>query len=154
MTSQSSQVRSPRFNHVAMSLPADSLDASGRAEIVNFYEKVFGWEELSVMTVDRQRLVLSCHTYEQFVFLVAEDAPMTAPLMDHFGLSVASESELDAVLQRAKEYQKTDDRVRIIDKTTDDHGMLTITSIYISYLLPMMVEIQHWNFTDGRSDNN
>jgi hypothetical protein len=106
------------------------------------------------MTVDRQRLVLSCHTYEQFVFLVAEDAPMTAPLMDHFGLSVASESELDAVLQRAKEYQKTDDRVRIIDKTTDDHGMLTITSIYISYLLPMMVEIQYWNFTDGRSDNN
>jgi len=69
-------------------------------------------------------------------------------------LSVASESELDAVLQRAKEYQKTDDRVRIIGKTTDDHGMLTITSIYISYLLPMMVEIQYWNFTDGRSDNN
>ena len=34
----------------------------------------------------------------------------------------------------------------MIDKTTDDHGMLAITSIYIGYLLPMMVEIQWWEF--------
>jgi hypothetical protein len=48
--------------------------------------------------------------------------------------------------RRAKAYQEKDDRVDIVDKKTDDHGMLAITSIYIGYLLPMMVEIQWWDY--------
>ena len=39
-----------------------------------------------------------------------------------------------------------DPRVEIIDKHVDDHGMLAITSFYVGYLLPMMVEIQWWDF--------
>ena len=27
-----------------------------------------------------------------------------------------------------------------------DHGMLAITSFYVRYLLPMMIEIQWWDF--------
>ena len=34
-----------RFNHVAMSMPADSLDEAGRADICRFYSEVFGWQE-------------------------------------------------------------------------------------------------------------
>ena len=56
--------RNPRFNHVAMSLPADLLGEERRGEIVRFYDEVFGWKELPMMTEDRHRLVLSCYTYE------------------------------------------------------------------------------------------
>ena len=55
-------------------------------------------------------------------------------------------AELDAVLEKAKAYQARDDRVDIIDRETTDHGMLAITSIYVGYLLPMMVEIQYWDY--------
>ena len=140
--------RSPRFNHVAMSVPADLLDPTGRGEIVRFYDEVFGWKELPTMTEDRHRLVLSCYTYEQFVFLISEDDPMTCPRLDHYGMSVETEVELDEMLARAKAFAEHDDRVDIVDKKVDDHGMLAITSFYVAYLLPMMVEVQWWDFKE------
>ena len=139
--------RPPRFNHVAMSVPAELLDAQGRADLVAFYNEVFGFEELPTMTQDRRRLVFGCYTIEQFVFLIAgDDPPMTCPRLDHYGFSVGSEAELDEFLARAKAFQAKDPRVDIIDKHVDDHGPLAITSIYVGYLLPMMVEVQWWDF--------
>ena len=136
----------PRLNHVAISMPHAALDDTGRAEILAFYGDVFGWTELPTETVDGQKLVFSVHTVEQFVFLIAEDPPMSCPRLDHFGLSVGTEAELDAVLAKARAWERRDDRVDIIDKKTEDHGMLAITSIYVRYLLPMMVEIQWWDY--------
>ena len=53
---------------------------------------------------------------------------------------------------RARAFQEKDPRVDIIDKHVDDHGVLAITSIYVGYLLPMMIEIQWWDFkTAGAS---
>ncbi len=140
--------RHPRFNHVAMSLPSDLLGAAHREEIVRFYHDVFGWDELPMLTIDERRLVLSAYTYEQFVFLIADDRPMECPRLDHFGISVATEAELDDMLARARRYQDHDDRVDIIDKKREDHGVLAITSIYVRYLLPMMVEVQWWDFKE------
>ncbi len=142
----------PRFNHVAMSLPPDLLAEPARDEIVRFYREVFGWEELPMLTIDRKRLVLSAYTYEQFVFLIADDPPMVCPRLDHFGMSVATEAELDGMLERAKAYRERDDRVDIIDKKVEDHGVLAITSCYVRYLLPMMVEVQWWDFKEQAAD--
>jgi hypothetical protein len=139
-------IRKPRFNHVAMSVPADLLGEEGRKELCDFYGEVFGWNELPTETVDRKKLVFGVHTIEQFVFLIADDPPMTCPRLDHYGLSVGTEAELDDVLAKAKAYREHDDRVDIVDKETTDHGMLAITSIYVRYLLPMMVEIQWWDY--------
>ncbi len=144
--------RKPRFNHVAMSLPADLLSASHREEIVRFYNEVFGWEEIPMLTEDQRRLVLSVYTTEQFVFLIADDSPMTCPRLDHYGISVATEAELDRMLDRAKAFQRQDDRVDIIDKNVEDHSVLAITSCYIRYLLPMMVEVQWWEYRDQAAD--
>ena len=146
-----SVVRAPRFNHVAMSVASALLEPAGRAELGAFYGEVFGWRELPTETVDGQKLVFSVHTIEQFVFLIADDPPMSCPRLDHFGLSVDTEEELDAVLAKAKAWQARDGRVDIIDKKTEDHGMLAITSIYVRYLLPMMVEIQWWEYRDPKS---
>ena len=143
--------RPPRFNHVAMSVPADLLDTAGRADLVSFYEEVFGFQELPTMTEDRRRLVFGCYTIEQFVFLIAgDDPPMTCPRLDHYGFSVETEAELDDFLARAKAFQAKDPRVDIIDKHVDDHGVLAITSIYVGYLLPLMIEIQWWDFAEAR----
>ncbi len=141
-----SAVRAPRINHVAMSVPSALLEPSGRAELTAFYGDVFGWNELPTETVDGKKLVFGVHTIEQFVFLIAEDPPMICPRLDHFGLSVETEADLDAVLAKAKDWHARDSRVDIIDKKCDDHGRLAITSIYVRYLLPMMVEIQWWDF--------
>jgi hypothetical protein len=137
--------RRPHFNHVAMSLPADLLGEEHRRELVDFYSSVFGWDELPMMTEDRHRLVFQAYTLEQFVFLIADEPPMACPRLDHFGISVGAESELDDILTRAKAYKDCDDRVEIIDKKVEDHGVLAITSCYIRYLLPMMVELQWWD---------
>jgi hypothetical protein len=138
--------RTPRFNHVAMSVPSELLAEDGRRDLVRFYDEVFGWKELPTETVDGKKLVLSAYTYEQFVFLIADDAPMSCPRLDHFGMSVETEQELDDMLARAKAFRTRDDRVDIVEREVTDHGMLAITSFYVRYLLPMMVEIQWWDF--------
>jgi len=107
---------------------------------------VFGFDEIDVMTVDRRRLVLSCVHWDQFLFLVAEDEPMRCPRMDHFGFSVGSLAELTAARDRAVEYLAKDDRVDLIDLHVDDREVLKIHSFDVRYLLPMMCEVQWWEF--------
>ena len=143
--------RTPRMNHVAMSLPPAELDEEHRRLRAEFYSDVFGFTDLEMMTIDRKRQVFSVHEVEQFVFLIADDegGVMTCPRLDHFGMSVGAESELDEILARARAWQARDPRVDIIDKHTDDHGMLAITAIYVRYLLPMMVEVQWWDYKRG-----
>ncbi len=142
--------KKPRFNHVAMSVSSDLLDADGRKQLTDFYGEVFGWQELPTETVDRQKLVFGAYQIDQFVFLIAEDEPMTCPRLDHYGIAVYDEADFDGILERAKAYRDRDDRVDIIDKKVDDHGMLSITSCYVRYLLPMMVEVQWWQFAEQR----
>jgi hypothetical protein len=139
--------RKPRFNHVAMSVPAELLGAGGRAELLRFYGDVFGFEELPTETLDRKRLVMKAYSNEQFVFLIADDPPMTCPRLDHFGMSVETMGELDDMLARAEAFKAHDDRVDIVDKHADEYeGFLTLTSFYVRYLLPMMIEVQHYNW--------
>jgi hypothetical protein len=36
--------------------------------------------------------------------------------------------------------------VEVIDKQTEQHPGVTLTSFYVGYLLPLMVEVQHFGF--------
>ncbi|MEQ1787929.1 MAG: hypothetical protein ABL966_12810 [Acidimicrobiales bacterium] len=138
----------PRLNHVAMSVAAGELDASGRASIVAFYGDVFGFEEYEDLTEDRRRLVLRAHTHEQFVFLIADDAPMAAPRLDHFGLSVATLADFEEVARRAAAWKaKEPDSVDLIEPTSEEFvGALRLHSFYVRYRLPLMVETQHFEY--------
>jgi hypothetical protein len=140
------KVGQPRFNHVAVSVIPDALDEKGRSEIIDFYSEVFGWEELPTETLDRKRLVLKVYRIDQFLFIHADDPPMSGPKMDHFGIGVATVDELDTFYERAKRYRDKDPRVEIIDKKVDDHPGISLTSFYVRFLLPMMVEVQHFDF--------
>ena len=136
----------PRFNHVAMSLPADLLDAANRADVCRFFDEVLGFEEMEVMTEDRQRLILSCVHWDQFIFLIANDQPMECPRMDHFGFSVGSLAELQGIQDRAAAYRAHDDRVDLIELHADDQTVVKIHSVYVGYLLPLLCEVQWWEF--------
>jgi hypothetical protein len=129
-----------------MSMPADALDQKGRDEILTFYSEVFGWEEFPTETIDRKRLVMKVYNMDQFVYLHAEEPPMSGPRLDHFGLGVATVEELDEFYERSKRYRDKDDRVDIIDRKVDEFTGVTLTSFYVKYLLPLMVEIQHYDW--------
>ncbi|MHB1584017.1 MAG: VOC family protein [Acidimicrobiales bacterium] len=137
----------PRFNHVALSLPAELLAEEGRKEICAFWSSVFGFEEMPGMSIDRQRLILSCVHWDQFLFLVADDQPMRCPRLDHFGFSVGTLEELEGLQERASAFRRDDERVDLIDLHVDDQGPVKIHSLYVRYLLPMMCEVQWWEFT-------
>ena len=98
------------------------------------------------MTLDRKRLILSCVHWDQFIFLIAEDDPMRCPRMDHFGFAVGTLDELVAVRDRAVEFRTEDPRVDLIDLKVDDQGPIKIHSVYVGYLLPMLCELQYWEF--------
>jgi len=136
----------PRFNHVAMSVPADLLDDQNRADLARFWDDVLGFEEMPMMTLDRQRFILSCVHWDQFIFIIADDEPMRCPRLDHFGFSVGTYDELVGVQQRAEAFRAHDERVDLIDLHVDDQGPIKIHSLYVAYLLPMMCEVQWWEF--------
>ncbi len=139
----------PRFNHVALSLPAETLDEVGRAKLLDFYGDVFGFTEMPTMTVDRELLVLRCYSNEQFVFLHGSATPMQCDKMDHFGMSVGTEQELDEMLARARKVGERDARVEIVDKKTDDFKVLKLHNFYVRYLLPLRIEVQCYEWADG-----
>lgn len=140
--------RPPRFNHVALSVPADALDDVGRAAIVEFYGDLLGTVEYPEMTVDRERLVLGVHTHEQFFFIVAEDEPMVAPRGDHVGLSVSTLDDFEEVARRAAAWhERLPDEVEWIAPAAEEFaGVLRLHSFYVRYRLPIMLEIQHFEF--------
>jgi hypothetical protein len=70
--------------------------------------------------------------------------------MDHFGIEVPSEDALDDILAAAHRYREQDERVKIVEKqlvrtmSPDGTGAFETINCYIGYLLPMMVEVQHF----------
>lgn len=149
MSDPSPQRRMPSFNHVAMSVPAELLGAEGRGELLRFYGEVFGWTEMPGMTQDRARLVLRVHSNEQFVFLIADPQPMACPRLDHFGLSVGTPAELYETLERARKFRERDARVEIIDPEVEDYKVLKLHNFYARFRLPLMVEIQCFEWAAG-----
>ena len=137
----------PTLNHVAITMDPAVLDERGRAEVLAFYGDVFGWTEGDNTGEAGNPLILYTGAFGQFVYLLPADPPLTAPALDHFGLQVETLAELHAIFERAQRHAARDDRVRVIDvhsRTT--HGPThdyTLTSAYIGFALPLMVELQH-----------
>jgi hypothetical protein len=137
----------PRLNHVAISMEPSLLDAAGRADLISFYGEVFGWTEGDNSGEKGNPLILYTGAFGQFVYLLPANPALQAPPLDHFGLQVSSLEELDGIVTRARELGERDDRVRIIERSarttsgpTDDY---TLTSAYVGFVLPLMIELQH-----------
>lgn len=137
----------PALNHVAITMAPDLLDDAGRAELLDFYGEVFGWTEGDNSGESGNPLILLTGVFGHFIYLLPGQPALTAPGMDHFGLMVETEEELDDILNRARRRAEDDDRVRIIDKDSrTTHGPThdyTLTNCYIGFQMPLMVELQH-----------
>jgi hypothetical protein len=143
-----SEVRHPpRLNHVAMTMDPASLDDRGRDEIRAFYGDVFGWSEGDNSGESGNPLIMMTGEVMQFVYLLPGDPALACPTLDHFGLELSSVEEIEETVAKAKAWQAKDDRVKIIDvkarASEGPRGSYVLTSAYIGYLLPMMVELQH-----------
>jgi len=136
----------PRLNHVAITMPPGQLDDAGRAEIKDFYGDVFGWVEGDNSGEKGNPLILMTGQM-QFVYLLPGDPALECPGLDHFGLEVSTVDEIEEIVAKAKAWQEKDDRVQIIDtharSSEGPRGEYTLTSAYIGFRLPMMVELQH-----------
>jgi catechol 2,3-dioxygenase-like lactoylglutathione lyase family enzyme len=137
----------PTLNHVAISIDPAVLDELGRADVLAFYGDVFGWTEGDNSGEEGNPLILYTGAFGQFVYLLPAEPPLTAPPLDHFGLMVETVDELRGIVERARARAATDDRVRIIDEHSRiTHGPAhdyTLTSAYVGFVLPLMIELQH-----------
>jgi hypothetical protein len=139
--------RPARLNHVAISMDPALLDDDGRARILDFYGDVFGWTEGDNTGEQGNPLILYTGAFAQFVYLLPGDPYLVAPRLDHFGVQVDTLDELEAIVARAKARAAGSDSVQIIDiEARTTHGPthdFTLTSAYVGFVLPLMVEIQH-----------
>ncbi len=144
-----------RLNHLAIGMPPAEFDDERRREIAEFYNEVFGWYEF---TPDEpgDPMILAFDEFGQYLYLIAEEPPLRAAPMAHFGVQVDSRSELDSILGRAREYALRDPRVETTQPVSEpqrsNRGHVTLTNCYIRYLLPVMVELQHIEFSPFEHD--
>ena len=139
--------RVPTLNHVAITMDAALLDDRGRAELLDFYGDVFGWIEGDNTGEIGNPLILYTGAFGQFVYLLPGDPYLRAPAMDHFGVQVASLDQLQAIVDKAKARQASDERVTLIDvharTTQGPTADYVLTSAYIGFVMPLLVELQH-----------
>jgi hypothetical protein len=138
----------PRINHVAISVDAGVMDTDGRAALLDFFSEVFGWVEGDNSTEKGDPLILYTGSLGQFVYLLpAHDEFMVTPNMDHFGIEVSSTEELHELLDRVRAYQRKDARVRVTDVgsmvTRHEDKQYTLTNVYVWFLIPLWIELQH-----------
>jgi len=137
----------PRINHVAISVDADVLNDDGRLALLDFYSEVFGWTEGDNSTEKGNPLILLTGAMRQFLYLLPAKEFMVTPHMDHFGLEVSSKEELMEILERVSTYRSKDDRVHISEVGTmvthHDDSDFTLTNVYIKFLIPLWIELQH-----------
>jgi len=65
------------------------------------------------------------------------------PRLNHFGMEV-SVGELEDIHRRAVAYREKDARVDIVPPKAEIVGPLRLTRFYVGYMLPMMVEVRHF----------
>src|SRR5262245_21957950 len=139
-------MKTPILNHVALTVPRPLVsDTAARRNLVEFYEHVFGWRAIDLMTIEGERLVLHLHQLTHFLYLVGGERTTVGIAGDHFGIEVYERAALDTIVARAKAFKaERDPAVEIEDITVENYGTITIHNAYIRYLLPLKVEVQFY----------
>ena len=139
-------MKPPILNHVALTVPRALLhDTPQRRTLLEFYEHVFGWRAIDLMTIDGERIVLHLHQLTHFLYLVGGDRPTACLPGDHFGIEVYERETLDAIVARARAFKaERDPAVEVTEPETEDYGTIRIHNTYIRYLLPLRVEVQFY----------
>ena len=132
-----------RFSHVAVTVPRDYFDVTERADLLSFYDEVFGWVENKDLSIEGERIFLRAPTDRQYLTLRASDVPMRTSGYEHLGIWVESAAELRQLYERARDYSRRDQRVELSDmKTLYGERLQTFR---VRYQLPLTLEVQHFD---------
>jgi hypothetical protein len=133
--------RSPvRFDHMELTVPVDSLTATLRREIDDFYGSIFGWSGFDIDVAGRPCRLLNCGS-DQFIQVLESDQPLQAPGSDHLGLLLESRQDVDAALRACEQYAEKDERVSIERRHDLAYPGLTVHTFYLNYLLPISFDV-------------
>ena len=131
-----------------LTFPPGTLDETYRRDVASFYRGLFGWATSDVEVVGQSCQYLRVDD-GQFLLLAESPKPMQSPGYDHLGLLCETRAEVDELLGRIKEFQATDDRVRIKEYEDLVTGNLTVHAFYVKYLLPIFFDVQCMEWQRG-----
>jgi hypothetical protein len=132
-----------------LTLPKGALDGV-RADIKAFYADLLGWEALDVPILRQTGLLLRTDAEtSQFILVTEQRAHLSSPGFDHLGLLCDSRAEVDALLAKAKEWQRRDARVELEEYDDLVTGPVTTHAFYVRYLLPIWLDVQVLEYAEG-----
>jgi len=131
-----------------LTFPPGTLDETYRRDVASFYGGLFGWATSDVEVVGQSCQYLRVDD-GQFLLLAESPKPMQSPGYDHLGLLCETRAEVDELLGRIKEFQASDDRVRIKEYEDLVTGNLTVHAFYVKYLLPIFFDVQSMEWKGG-----
>lgn len=132
------------FNHVAVTVPHETLLEPTRSRLVEFYREVFGWEPSPYMA-DEKHLVLRVYRRGQYLNLTASEQTTQMRPGDHVGLQVDSFQRLGAIASAARRWKERRDAGAEVSKlgvTPSEEG--PVYSLFIRYMLPLRIEVQYY----------
>jgi len=124
------------LSHVAMSVPAGTLTDEFRARVLDFYGRIFGWQELESLRLPDRLTIAVGASYIN----VREraDAP-TYTGYEHFGVLFPTADELRQAWRRAHDDAAPEMTLEPIEESG---GFVTFR---LRYLLPLTVEAQYFS---------
>ena len=126
-----------------MSVPAGTLTASFRSELLDFYGEHFGWTEIEELRLP-DRLTLSIGGRD-YVNVRERESAMECTGYEHLGLRLASTEDVEQAWTALSE-EARDLELAPLDKGDDGYR-----SFRLRYLLPLTVEVQYVpQLADGR----
>ncbi len=138
-----------RFNHMELTVPKGALE-KGRDEIKTFYADLFGWDALDLPILRQTGLLLRTDPEtSQFILVTEQRAHLSVPGFDHLGLLCDSRAEVDALLAKAKDWQRREPRVEIKEYEDLVAGPTTVHAFYVRYLLPLWFDVQVIEYAAG-----
>ena len=138
-----------RFNHMELTVPKGALEKS-RDEIKAFYADLFDWDALDVPILKQNGLLLRTDPEtSQFILVTEQRAHLNSPGFDHLGMLCDTRTEVDALLARAKDWQRRDARVEIKEYEDLVTGPVTTHAFYVRFLLPIWLDVQVLEYADG-----
>ncbi len=132
------------FNHVAVTIPRETLQEPKRTTLIDFYRDVFGWEPSPYM-MDERHLVIRAYRRGQYLNLTASDESTQMRPGDHVGLQVGSFERLRNIVKTAHTWKAhRDPSVEITKLGCTPSGDGPVYSVFIRYLLPVRFEVQYY----------
>jgi len=142
-----------RFNHMELTVPIGMLKEE-RENLKAFYGDIFGFTGIEVPMVDLdvpdKFLLGTDMEFSQFLFLAEDKTPLQPESYDHMGFLVDKWHDVDETLEKVREFQKKDPRVKLMHEDSDfDAGPVLTHFYYFHYLLPIWFDVQYLDFKEG-----